>query len=83
MTSKKNILQGVCYTDLVYKRINKKLGINYSNNDIENLVKKTVLEADKLDHKGKNYYIYDYTSNIRITINANNFRVITAAKLKF
>ncbi|AUJ30583.1 DUF3781 domain-containing protein [Liquorilactobacillus hordei] len=75
------LINQICYTALVYGRINKKLNINLSNIEIEDLVRKTILTATNIERIGKNYYIYNHPANIRITVNANNFRVITADKL--
>ncbi|MCP0887973.1 DUF3781 domain-containing protein [Ligilactobacillus sp. WILCCON 0076] len=77
-----NILKHLCYTELVYLRINKKLQRNLSVSEIENLIRKAILATTKIEHIGKNYYLYDYTDSIRITINANTFRIITVDSLK-
>tara|TARA_R110000765_G_C18758752_1_gene588747 strand:+ start:159 stop:419 length:261 start_codon:yes stop_codon:yes gene_type:complete len=80
---KDQILQNHCYTELVYQRINKKLGLNFSNEEIEALIKKIVSETtlDCFEKKGKNYYISSKENNIKITINSNTFRVITVDKI--
>ncbi|MFT8726933.1 MAG: DUF3781 domain-containing protein [Liquorilactobacillus ghanensis] len=79
---KTTIINQICYTVLVYKRINKKLNINLSNNEIEVLVKETISNAINIEHIRKNYYVCNYVTNTRLTINANNFRVITADRIK-
>ncbi|GAJ27506.1 hypothetical protein JCM15457_2508 [Liquorilactobacillus sucicola DSM 21376 = JCM 15457] len=76
------IAEKLCYTDLGYQRINKKLKLDYSRNEIESLLQKNILSATRILHKGKNYYIYNYSKNIRVTVNANNYRVITVDRLK-
>ena len=38
MDLKEVVLKNICYTDLVYQRINKKLGISLSKTDIESLI---------------------------------------------
>ncbi len=43
--NKSEILQKHCYTELVYQRIHKKLGVNFSNEEIEALIKKVVSET--------------------------------------
>ena len=76
---KENILNNHCYTVLVYQRINKKLGIDYSKEEIEILLEK-ILKETNLEHyekKGKNYYITNKEHNIKITINSNTYRIIT------
>ncbi|MDB0610336.1 DUF3781 domain-containing protein [Tenacibaculum maritimum] len=58
-TIKHKILKNHCYTELVYQRINKKLGIAFSKFEIETLIQK-VLEDTALDDYekiGKNFYI--------------------------
>ena len=79
---KNEIDKRLCYTELVYGRINKKLGINLSNEEVQAMIKKNVCNAFKIELVGKNYYIYNDEHNIRITVNKNNYRVITADKLK-
>lgn len=82
--SKQNILANICYTELVYGRINKKLNINFSKNQIEEYIFKTLKETDEIFFKknGKNFYVTNTENNIRITINSNTFRVITVDKIK-
>lgn len=80
---KSNILKHLCYTELVYDRINKKLNTNYSKEKIEKLIF-NILETTNEDffiQKGKNYYITNREKNIKITINSNTYRVITVNKL--
>ena len=82
--NKKEILENICYTELVYGRINKKLNINFSKEKIEkfiyDILKKT--EEKFFQKKGKNFYIINQKNNIRITINPNTFRIITVDKIK-
>ena len=82
--NKNNILRNICYTDLVYGRINKKLGINLTNDEIEEFIFKIINNAqkDEMEIIGKNYYISNYTENIKITINRNTTRIITADKIQ-
>jgi hypothetical protein len=77
--NKQEILENICYTELVYERINKKLNIKFSKKQIEVYVFKILKETDtKFFTKiGKNFYIMNTENNIRITINSNTFRVIT------
>ncbi|MGL1935032.1 MAG: DUF3781 domain-containing protein [Fibrobacterales bacterium] len=73
------IVKSHCYTELVYGRINKKLGTAFSKKQIERLML-TVLQESGLEcfvKKGKNYYISSATHNMRITINSYTFRIIT------
>ena len=77
---KSEILSRLCYTELVYGRINKKLRCNLSKAEIEVLIYKVINETPEplFECKGKNVYITNPEQNIRITINLNTFRVITA-----
>ncbi len=77
---KQKIIANICYTELVYGRINKKLGSSYSKAQIEVFIQNILTETDELffTKRGKNYYIVNNKNNIRITINANTYRVITA-----
>ena len=77
---KNEILKNICYTELVYKRINKKLNIKFSKEQIEKLMFDVIQNTDEeyFERIGKNYYITNIEHNIRITVNSNTFRVITA-----
>ncbi|KRL00985.1 DUF3781 domain-containing protein [Liquorilactobacillus capillatus] len=74
------IAENLCYTKLVYQRINKKLAGKYTKTEIKILLREPVLEATQMIHKGKNFYIYNNQRGIRITVNVNNYRVITVDK---
>lgn len=80
---KSNILNNICYTELVYGRINKKLKTTYSKTDIEKMICKLLEETDESDFLkiGKNYYVTHPERQIRITINANSYRIITVDKI--
>ncbi|CAL2076523.1 DUF3781 domain-containing protein [Tenacibaculum sp. 190524A02b] len=80
---KKEILNKICYTELVYNRINKKLSLALSKQEIEALVSTILLETDEsyFVKKGKNIYITNNEKNIRLTVNSYTNRVITADKL--
>ncbi len=82
--SKQEILEKICYTELVYERINKKLNIRYSKKQIEEFIFKTLNETDEIFFLkiGKNFYITSVENNIRITINSNSFRIITVDKIE-
>ncbi|QIA07731.1 DUF3781 domain-containing protein [Draconibacterium halophilum] len=85
MKSLKNeIIARICYTDLVYDRINKKLNSELSNDKIEEIIGSVINETEESDfqQKGKNVYITNKARNIRLTINSNTFRIITADRLK-
>lgn len=80
---KSNILNNVCYTELVYERINKKLKSKLSKDEIENLIFDILTATHEMQFQktGKNIYVINTLRNIRITINANNYRVITVDSL--
>jgi len=80
---KAEILTGICYTELVYERINKKLGSKFSKPEIEKMIFDIVKETQEtFFHKiGKNIYVTSHERNIKITINSNTYRIITVDKL--
>ena len=80
---KKNILDQICYTELVYGRINNKLNLELSNNKIEEMIYTIINETDETEFQktGKNIYITNNKRNIRLTINSYTNRIITADKL--
>lgn len=53
------VMENLCYTELVYGRINKKLKTKLSKVKIEELMIKVVKETDEIAFikKGKNIYI--------------------------
>ena len=81
--NKSEILKNHCYSVLVYKRINKKLGSSFSNEKIEELIEKILNKTDikYFEKIGKNFYITNKEYNIKITINSNTFRVITVSNI--
>lgn len=80
---KQEIIKNICYTELVYERINKKLNIRFSKRQIEGFILKTLKETDEFFFKkiGKNFYVTNTKNNIRVTINSYTFRVITVDKM--
>jgi hypothetical protein len=80
---KQAISHNICYTELVYDRINKKLGTKLSKHEIETLIADITnqTEINYFQKKGKNFYITNTQQNIKITINSNTFRVITADRI--
>lgn len=74
-----SIKDQVCYTDLVYERVNKKLKVDLSRVEIEKLVQ-DILGDDQttVEKRGKNYYVSGLAYSTRLTINSFNFRLITA-----
>jgi len=80
---KKVILDKLCYTELVYRRINKKLKMDLSKDKIEVLIATIILETDESEFikTGKNFYITNKKRNVRLTIYSYTHRIITADKL--
>ncbi|KIA95723.1 hypothetical protein OA93_17815 [Flavobacterium sp. KMS] len=83
MINKIEILNKICYTELVYDRINKKLSSNLTKSEIEtklfDIIKKT---EEKFFHKiGKNYYVSNTENDIRITVNSYTYRIITVDRI--
>lgn len=81
---KSEILEKICYTDLVYERINKKLNIQLQKDEIEKMIHEIIGETEisKFQKNGKNIYITNKDKNIRLTINSYTNRIITADKLE-
>ncbi len=82
--NKKEILENICYTELVYGRINKKLNTRFSKKQIEEFIFKVLKETEEefFSKTGKNYYVVNKENKIKITINSNTCRVITADRLE-
>lgn len=57
---KKEILNKICYTGLVYGRINKKLSVELSKDKIEEIIFTIISETDesKFQKTGKKYLHY-------------------------
>lgn len=82
--SKQRIIENLCYTELVYERINKKLTTDFTKEQIELFVVEILRDTNKKFYikTGKNYYVTNTENNIRITINSNTFRIITMDRLR-
>jgi hypothetical protein len=84
MSTLKNTLpQNVCYTELVYERINKKLNATLSKKQIEELIYGIIAKIDEkyFEKRGKNYYVSSREHDIRITINSSTLRIITIDRI--
>lgn len=81
---KTQILSKICYTELVYERINKKLNCQLSKKEIEEKLFDLVKNTSELNFQktGKNIYVTNKELNIRVTINLNTYRVITVDVVK-
>ena len=80
---KTKILNNICYTELVYGRINKKLKTTFSKSEIEKMIYELLADTNKSNFLkiGKNYYATNTEKAIRVTINSNNYRIITVDKI--
>ncbi len=83
--NKAEILNKICYTELVYGRINKKLKVNFSKVAIEKMLFDIIKETQEkfFQRIGKNIYVTNRENNIIITINSNTFRVITVDRVEY
>lgn len=84
VADKQKILESICYTALVYERINKKLNVNFSKEQIEAYIRKMLKETYEIYFTkiGKNYYVSNAENNVRITINSSTCRIITVDRIK-
>ena len=82
-TTKEAILKNLCYTELVYGRINKKLNTAYSEREIEQMIHRVVGETEEgfFERIGKNIYVSNRRENLKITINSRTYRVITVDRI--
>ena len=80
---KNEIINKLCYTELVYGHIANKLNIELSKVKIEELISTIIIETDVSNFlkAGKNIYITNSEKNIRLTINSFTNRIITVDKL--
>ena len=83
INTKHEIIEKLCYTELVYGRINKKLKIDFSKQQIKEYILRILKETEPefYTKTGKNYYIINTENNIRITVNSFTFRVITVDRI--
>lgn len=81
--NKPQILSKICYTELVYQRINKKLKTQFSKLEIEKILFEILKETPEKDFEkiGKNIYMTNSEKNIKITMNSNTCRIITVDKI--
>lgn len=81
--NKTGILNNICYTELVYARINKKLNSNFTKSEIETMLFDIIKETQEkfFLKNGKNYYVSNTENNIRITVNSYTYRIITVDRL--
>lgn len=82
--NKTTILKKLCYTELVYGRINKKLKLDLSNTEIEKMIFEVIQKTNDsfFQKRGKNIYITNNSKNIILTINSYTYRIITADRIE-
>lgn len=82
--NKQKVLENICYTELVYHRINKKLQTDLSKEQIEAFLLNIMVETNEKNFlkTGKNFYVVNTENNLRITINSNTCRIITVDRIK-
>lgn len=82
--NKTEILERICYTELVYDRVKKKLKIDFSKKEIEEYIFRILDNTDGefFTKTGKNYYVLNTIYKVRLTINSNTFRIITVDKIE-
>jgi len=78
--NRQEFLDNICYTDLVFGRVNKKLKTNYSIDEIKDLVNQIVSDPETtINKQGKNYYLQN--KSIELVVNSFNFRLITTNRI--
>lgn len=65
---KSTTLSKLCYTELVYERINRKMNLQLSKAKIESIIFDILHETDELNFQriGKNIYVSNPGANLRI-----------------
>ncbi len=78
--TRQEFLDNICYTDLVFGRVNKKLKTNYLIDEIKNLVNQIISDPETtINKQGKNYYLQN--KSIELVVNSFNFRLITTNRI--
>jgi hypothetical protein len=71
-------------TTLGLLRIKRNLGIiNFSDSEVEVLLRKIILSTSlsDIERKGKNYYLKCFKYNSILTVNSHSFTIITAKQI--
>ena len=81
--NKTEILSRLCYTEMVYGRVNKKLSTQFSKSEIEAMLHKVLAETEDsyFERIGKNIYATNFEHQLKITINSNTYRIITVNRI--
>ena len=76
------IKQRICYTDLVFERVNKKLKTKMTRNEIELMILEILSDTSTQFEKiGKNFYLSNTSKKIKLVVNASTYRLITVDKI--
>ncbi|MEG2294195.1 MAG: DUF3781 domain-containing protein [Carnobacterium sp.] len=79
---KNTIIEKVCYTDLVFERVNKKFSKTMTQNEIKFLVLAILNDnRSQFEKIGKNYYVSNMPKGIKLVINSSTYRLITVDKI--
>ncbi|WP_415613673.1 recombinase family protein [Liquorilactobacillus nagelii] len=77
----KNIINHICYTSKIYELLNQELATAYSPQEIQVLLKKVLLNSHHWKKKGKYLTFYNIDDKLEITINSENFQIVTISKI--
>ena len=68
--NKKEIIKNICFTELVYVRINKKLNSTFSKQEIEGFIGSILKETEETNFVkiGKNFYVTNMMNSIKMSI---------------
>lgn len=77
------ITRKLCYPEQVYNRISKKLNLLLSNSVIKACSIKILQNTEKecLAKRSEDYYVTNKENKVRLTLNANTYRVIADDRL--
>lgn len=82
MSLNDELVAKVCYTPLVFARVNKKLQQQLTPDEIKHLVQLVLAdERSVIIRRGKNFYLTNHFYQLCLTINASTYRLITADKI--
>ncbi|MCT4488640.1 DUF3781 domain-containing protein [Levilactobacillus parabrevis] len=68
------IKKHICYTELVYQRVNKKLAVDLSKSEVEVLVLAILSDVtNDVEKLRKNYYVTNLPRLVQLEINSFNY----------
>ncbi|AVK63771.1 hypothetical protein C5Z26_06470 [Lactobacillus sp. CBA3606] len=72
----------IYYPDLVFTRVNAKLGTHLSRQEGKQLVTTILTDTNsQSEQRGTNYYVINFRFNVRLTVDASDFRLITMDRI--